>query len=342
MGLFRTHLGGYWPNNLPMISTPFLSIRVLLLSLLLLAFLTPAFEARADFMCSGLGNSIYCNDMSLPPVPKPEPFKLPDYTSQIDTLKAQYGLTNYYSCVRSSGYLNKSGGPDSGTSFIVLKHCMEQQAMLEEARQRQQAQTPTCPTGTYAQNGVCIQPVVQQQVAALAPVQSHAEACKSDYGPFSTWTGELNDSGGPSCTCVEGYGWQGGVCAPTPNAVPVYVAPEACPAGTTYDGTSCKTHEDRCKADFGRGGTWDGSLNENGGPVCGCVLGFEWSESEWTCRPIENPKANLFSAFAPMDRENSFLPKADVKTDAAEESVDNRSFFEVALQVIRAMSLLAP
>jgi len=60
------------------------------------------------------------------------------------------------------------------------------------------------------------QVVVPTPVQAPAPVLSNADVCRNNYGPFSIWTGELNESGGATCTCTEGYGFQGGVCAPVP------------------------------------------------------------------------------------------------------------------------------
>jgi hypothetical protein len=216
--------------------------------LLLLALLLPTAVAQAtSIICSPVLNSVLCKDFG---PADPQPYQAPNFTSQEDALKAQYGLTTYYDCVRETGYLKSSGGSSSSAYFMYLKACVERKAMYAERARPQPTQASSCPAGTYAQDGVCIQTVIQQAVVP-APVQapalamSNAEVCRNDYGPFSIWTGELNESGGATCTCTEGYDFQGGVCAPIPRqahvevqetvAQPRVVAPAPAPAPTLFN-----------------------------------------------------------------------------------------------------------
>lgn len=268
--------------------------RFLLLAVVALLFV-PLPSAAFSFDCINFGSTISCNDYSLPDVKPSQPIQVPNNTSGEDSLKAMYGLTDYYACVRETNYLDHSGGPSSGVYYQLLKHCLERKAMYGGDIQLQKVQIPqqqSCPIGTYAQNGVCIQTVIQQAPAA-EPVQDNASICRNDYGPYSVWTGEWNDDGGPVCGCASGYDWQGDVCAPVVHAPvyeqPVYQAIDTCPAGTTYDGSSCVGHDQRCKDYYGALSEWGGEMNSDGGPVCTCPTGFEWNEANTACRAVIQP-----------------------------------------------------
>lgn len=258
--------------------------RLLFIAVLAL-FLIPT-GASAFISCTTFGGVINCDDYSLPDVKPSQPIQVPNNTSGVDALKAQYGTSDVYACMSDTDYLTHSGGPSSGVYFQLLKTCVERKASYGGDIQLQKVQTvPTCPAGTYAQNGVCIQTVIQQQVQAPAPVQDNATICRTDYGPYSVWSGKWNENGGPICDCAQGYDWQGDVCAPVVQQ-PVYTAePASCGAGTTYDGTSCVAHEQRCKDYYGSNSVWSGQVEEDV-PVCDCREGFEWNEARTTCRVI--------------------------------------------------------
>lgn len=247
-------------------------------------FLFPS-GASAFISCTTFGGVINCDDYSLPDVKPSVPIQVPNNTSGLDTLKAQYGTSDVYACMSETDYLTHSGGPSSGVYFQLLKTCVERKARYGGDIQLQKVQTaPTCPAGTYAQNGVCIQTVIQQAPAS-EPVQDNASICRTDYGPYSVWTGEWNENGGPVCGCAQGYDWQGDVCVQAIAAQPE-VATGSCSLGTTYDGSACVKNETRCRNDFGPGSIWDGTLNDSGGPQCSCSTGYEWSEASSQCRML--------------------------------------------------------
>lgn len=263
-------------------------------------FLVPV-SASAFISCTTFGGVINCDDYSLPDVKPSQPIQVPNNTSGVDVLKAQYGTSAVYACMSDTDYLSHSGGPSSGVYFQLLKVCVERKASYGGDIQLQKVQTtPTCPAGTYAQNGVCIQTVIQQQIQAPAPVQDNTTICRTDYGPNSVWTGEWNDQGGPVCGCAQGYDWQGNVCAAAAQPQ-TYAAPETCAVGTTYDGSACVKNETRCRNAYGPGSTWDGITNNDGGPQCDCMTGYEWNEATTMCRAVIVQAPALVDGVAPEE-----------------------------------------
>lgn len=73
---------------------------------------------------------------------------------------------------------------------------------------------------------------------------------------------------------------------------PVYVAP----APVTYDppqtnaiyvdNSNTRSNDQWCKDDYGPYSIWDGTLNNTGGPVCGCSAGYDFSDVVNRCVPV--------------------------------------------------------
>ena len=47
-----------------------------------------------------------------------------------------------------------------------------------------------------------------------------------------------------------------------------------------------KTNEQTCKEYFGSNSIWSGKLNANGGAMCDCASGFEWSSKNNLCQVV--------------------------------------------------------
>lgn len=229
--------------------------------------------------------------------------------SKEEALKAQYGLSNYYSCVRSTGYLDKSGGPSAGIYLSFVRSCLERKTVVEE-RVVQQPQSVTCPPGTYLQNSICIQTVVQQIQVANSETQAAASAaqptCEDEYGPNSIWTGKLNEQGGQVCGCAAGYVWSG---------------------------KTCITVSRLCQNYYGSYSIWTGENDGNGAPICGCMSGYEFNTSSSACVKVQKSPVQ---GTAP---ENLLVPKLNdglpVATDMSKQDVAaGRSFFSRLLQLL--------
>jgi hypothetical protein len=64
---------------------------------------------------------------------------------------------------------------------------------------------------------------IQSFVLANQPVtETNAQVCQNNYGTYSVWNGQINNSGGPTCDCESGYTWnsnQTACIAMTPNQI---------------------------------------------------------------------------------------------------------------------------
>jgi curved DNA-binding protein CbpA len=87
---------------------------------------------------------------------------------------------------------------------------------------------------------------IQSFSLASQPVtQTNAQICQSNYGAYSTWDGQTNSTGGPTCDCENGYQWnsnQTACVALTPNQI--------------------------CQRDVGSGSYYLGYNNPNGTYAC--------------------------------------------------------------------------
>jgi hypothetical protein len=147
-----------------------------------------------------------------------------------DNLKAQYGLSAFYSCYSQAGSCT-TGTTQPYMCARWIQYCLETNAMRSQATQAQGQQLQayidqqeaelqqarmslTCASGyTKDANGSCV-PVTAQSPEP-APSPDNTTMCRNSYGTHSVWTGDLNATGGPVCDCAAGYVWNSGRTACT-------------------------------------------------------------------------------------------------------------------------------
>lgn len=148
-----------------------------------------------------------------------------------------------------------------------------------------QTQSQTCPNGTGLRNGFCV---------------SQDRICEIDLGMGFEWSGTYGSNGSAVCSCKDGYFSQNGKCiavqlTQTNNSE----LPFGCSStqgysvtnGVPCNGTrSTKTNDQICVEDFGINSLWTNELNDTGGPICGCEIGFEWNSDGTACIVIAKTK----------------------------------------------------
>lgn len=108
---------------------------------------------------------------------------------------------------------------------------------------------------------------------ASTPEETNAQKCQSEFGIHSEWSGQVNDSGNPTCGCETGYSWDatGNACATK---------------------TSLKQE---CKSTFGSGSY---SYTQSGKAVCGCLDGYQFNNAGTSCvvipvEPVVTPVSSV-------------------------------------------------
>jgi|GEM_PF-5490595 len=89
--------------------------------------------------------------------------------------------------------------------------------------------------------------ILQKQECVVK--QSYSQRCQSQYGIFSMWSGEIDSSNKPTCSCQTGYSWSG-------------------------SGETCVSQallQSWCENKYGFASY---SHPENGKAVCDCMSGF--------------------------------------------------------------------
>lgn len=284
-----------------------------------------------------------------------------------EALKDQYGLSNYYSCVRSTGYLDKSGGPSAGIYLSAVQYCLER-IQLQKEREEQE-----CQAGYLRKNGKCVTPDA---------------GCKLTYGPNSIFR-SFDATGAPLCDCQSGYAWSanGTSCVIQGNnndaiqqarrdslggigctngwewsktamaCVPPKDTTEcngkywtACSAGQEFycpssGDAQClikdaeelgkESFPDLCKKSYGSHSIWTGEKNDDGGPICGCTSGYEFNISSTVCTKVQKQSAQEATP------NNFLIPKLtdgpSIATDTPRRETE-RGFFTRLMQILNPFS----
>lgn len=116
----------------------------------------------------------------------------------------------------------------------------------------------------------------QKGICAITATATNAQKCEYYYGVNSIWSGNLNNSGAPICSCKTGWvmNKENTICV----LIPVPVVPQ-------------KTNDQLCQDDFGSNSIWNGKLNSNGGLSCGCRPNYQFNSQKTGCEkaPTKTP-----------------------------------------------------
>lgn len=162
-------------------------------------------------------------------------------------------------------------------------------------------QQTTCQSGYVVKNGSCVTPDV---------------GCKATYGQYSKFDKYDSTTGYPVCGCSNGYEWNsnGSSCTEIKT---VNMMPSLCSAAglVVSKNNKCVTKTESCQEYYGINSVWNGTTNAQGGLVCGCSVGYEWSQDGGSCvaTPVAPVKTNnqicadaygVNSIFTEVDKSN--------------------------------------
>lgn len=176
----------------------------------------------------------------------------------------------------------------------ALSNQSQQQAQFQQQQliQQKQAQCPPnmqvyvskvsgkiggciCQPPYSMQNGACQMPQEALNADTAAQQSQQTKSCQDSFGPNAY-------SGTSGCACLPGYqmgSWSGGFgglgC--------VLFSQKLMPAKAITAPTPSKTNNQICQEYYGMNSAWDGTLNAQSAPVCGCQTGYQWNDAQKTC-----------------------------------------------------------
>ena len=179
-----------------------------------------------------------------------------DAWRKINSIQYVPACASIYRTINSQSALNVDmSDPASVTSeatylnylYSSYQSCVSRSAQIQS---HQSIENIQCAAGLVNSNGVCV---------------TRDVSCNTRW-VNSIWTGETNDQGGSICGCKTGYQWneQNTSCV---------VAPVV----------SLKTNDQICNEDYGVNSVWSNTLNDTGGPICDCKIGYEWDSEGTAC-----------------------------------------------------------
>lgn len=232
-----------------------------------------------------------------------------------DKLIATFGYSEYNSCRASACGSGDMSNPSSQESCLMQVEyyfragicgrsapnltCQDGLMMQNGICVEEQQQSQTCPPNTVLENGSCMYYYPQTTETNL----SENQICINDYGSQSIWTGERNEQGGVTCGCITGYDFidDSGVCKYAQEQMKTLQAELSQIQAKIVDAIdvvgSSKTEQvsytatdynNACRESHGEQSIWTDEFNENGGIICGCSEGYDFTDDTEVCLPILN------------------------------------------------------
>lgn len=202
-------------------------------------------------------------------------------------LKAQYGYSVYSSCKPSACGSYNAIDPFSESSCLSMLEawlgggrCLAQRQKSNENIQCVTGYTKVLSNGWY---------VCSPAVTPVVPVKTNDQVCIDKFGAHIKWDGIKDSKGLINCECESGYqaSSDGSACVLVSN-VPV------------------KTNDQICNKDYGANSVWTNKLNDTGGPVCDCKIGYQFNKGQTQC--ISIPKTET-KTIAPVTKKVSEAKK---------------------------------
>lgn len=194
----------------------------------------------------------------------------------LDTLKAQYGLTDYYDCYANYPLYRGSAIDSDPTTYQgrlnAIKSCLEMTALYRERNKSNDSVDDIACSSTHPNT-----------VVVISDGKKMCE-CKTGYGWNEQKTGciaadlvcgkaysnsvSIIIDGKTKCGCKSGYVWndQGTSCVVAP------IVPE-------------KTNDQICQDSYGLKSNWDGTKTD-GKLNCECAIGYVWNEQKASCESV--------------------------------------------------------
>jgi hypothetical protein len=154
--------------------------KLLILGFLFFTIPPSAFASTSNGSCSWDGLKWNCQSQTTP-----------DFNTQANQLKQQYGLTDFYACYPTNCNLDN-------LCYIAIQSCLETKAMIG-----QKPTQSTCGTGTVSYQGQCV---------------SYDNFCQQSFGSNSQYW-ETDSTGRIGCECKTGFisSKDGKSCLPQPT-----------------------------------------------------------------------------------------------------------------------------
>lgn len=248
-------------------------MRSKILILFLFSFLIPIYSTFAYIplpSSTDLGGA--SNPINIQIQPNPREQMRQENLLRESQLKAQYGYSVYSSCKPSACGSYNAIDPFAESSCLSMleawlggNRCLAQRQKTNENIQCVTGYTKVLSNGWY----VC-SPVVAPTIPV--PVKTNDQVCIDKFGAHIKWDGTKNSEGLINCGCESGYqaSSDGSTCVLISN-VPV------------------KTNDQICNKDYGVNSVWNNKLNDTGGPVCDCKIGYQFNKGQTQC--ISIPKS---------------------------------------------------
>lgn len=172
-------------------------------------------------------------------------------------LIGQYGESGFYLCFTCA--------PDKLDNPFAVAACLRGAGYCLADRS---APAVNCSAGEAPSAGRCV---------ALS------DACRENFGEAAYYLG-FEENGHYTCGCQDGYIWNNNKTRCIQAACPddyLYYSAYRNPDGGFLHGR-CVTRDDACRIEFGEHSFWL-RLEGDGGYLCACAAGWEWSEDRSAC-----------------------------------------------------------